>query len=93
MPWPIRFASLNHSKTAEHEKKQQLCCFNGLCYLFSHDWLPTVQDVLHADWQEVWHSPQPPWEALSLSEPLFNVLICFIVYPPYMSIDLQFIIT
>jgi hypothetical protein len=23
-------------------------------------WLPTVQLVLQADWQEVWHSPQPP---------------------------------
>lgn len=27
--------------------------------LFSHFWLATVQDVLQADWQEAWHSPQP----------------------------------
>ncbi len=26
---------------------------------FSQDWLPTVQLVLHADWQVLLHSPQP----------------------------------
>ena len=36
---------------------------------FSQLWLPTVQEVLHADWQEVWHSPHPPFSML-----LFNVL-------------------
>jgi hypothetical protein len=25
---------------------------------FSHFWLATVQLVLQADWQDVWHSPQ-----------------------------------
>ena len=34
-------------------------------YTFSHFWLATVQDVLQADWQEVWHSPQPPLAALA----------------------------
>jgi len=29
-------------------------------YLFSQAWFATVHDVLHADWQDVWHSPQPP---------------------------------
>jgi len=33
---------------------------------FSQLWFPTVQDVLHADWQDVWHSPQPPFFADSL---------------------------
>ena len=28
--------------------------------LFSHCWFAMPQDVLQADWQEVWHSPQPP---------------------------------
>lgn len=28
---------------------------------FSHCWFATPQEVLHADWQEVWHSPQPPF--------------------------------
>ncbi len=30
-------------------------------YFCSQLWLPTVQLVLHADWQDVWHSPQPPF--------------------------------
>ena len=34
-------------------------------YTFSHFWLATVQEVLQADWQEVWHSPQPPLAALA----------------------------
>jgi len=25
---------------------------------FAHFWLATVQDVLQADWQLAWHSPQ-----------------------------------
>jgi len=35
--------------------------------LFSHFWFATVHEVLQADWQEVWHSPQPPFAALSFS--------------------------
>lgn len=31
----------------------------------SHFWFATVQEVLHADWQEAWHSPQPPLAAVS----------------------------
>jgi len=38
---------------------------NYLLSLFSHCWLAIPQLVLHADWQEVWHSPQPPFFALS----------------------------
>jgi hypothetical protein len=45
--------------------------------LFSHFWLATVQEVLQADWQEVWHSPQPPLQALSFKDALFKVLMCF----------------
>jgi hypothetical protein len=26
--------------------------------VFTHFWFATVQEVLHADWQEAWHSPQ-----------------------------------
>ena len=39
----------------------------GQSYLlvFSHFWFATPQEVLQADWQEVWHSPQPPvWTLL-----------------------------
>jgi hypothetical protein len=42
-------------------------------YWFSHFWLATVQEVLQADWQEVWHSPQPPLAALAFKVALFNV--------------------
>lgn len=41
--------------------------FSFQSYLFSffaHFWFATVQDVLHADWQEAWHSPQPTPVAL-----------------------------
>ena len=37
--------------------------------VFSHFWFATPQLVLQADWQEVWHSPHPPFFML-----LFNVL-------------------
>jgi len=37
--------------------------FNYLLSLFSQAWLAIPQLVLQADWQEVWHSPQPPFLA------------------------------
>ena len=54
----------------------------GRNYLFSsfaHFWLPTVQDVLHADWHDAWHFPQPPFFAVALKFALLIVLICFIL--------------
>jgi hypothetical protein len=45
--------------------------------------LPTVQLVLHADWQEVWHSPQPPLVMLFFSVLEVSVLTCFIVISSY----------
>ena len=48
-------------------------------YLFSQVWFPTVQLVLHADWQDVWHSPQPPFFMESWSFLVFKDLICFIL--------------
>jgi len=44
----------------------------------SHFWLATEQEVLLADWQEVWHSPQPPFFADSQRFLELNVLILFI---------------
>lgn len=38
-----------------------------------------MQEVLHADWQEAWHSPQPPFTALSFKLALFRVFMCFTV--------------
>jgi hypothetical protein len=36
-----------------------------------------VQETLQADWQEAWHSPQPPLTQLSFKFAWFKVLICF----------------
>jgi len=41
-----------------------------------------VQDVLQADWHDVWHSPQPPFSALFFSVAPFNVFMCFIRITP-----------
>ena len=46
-------------------------------YLFSHCWLATPQDVLQADWQEVWHSPQPPLFTVFTISFVSTVLILF----------------
>jgi hypothetical protein len=42
-------------------------------YFFWQLWLATVQEVLQADWQEVWHSPHPPSFILSFNVFPFNV--------------------
>ena len=36
----------------------------SIIFYLSHSWFATVQEVLQADWQEVWHSPHPPFAAL-----------------------------
>ena len=50
--------------------------------LFSHFWFATPQDVLQADWQEVWHSPQPPLLTVLVISLVSIVLILFMVIPP-----------
>ena len=45
---------------------------------FSQVWFPTVQDVLQADWQDVWHSPHPPFLIVFCNFLVFNVFTCFI---------------
>ena len=53
-----------------------LCILSNSTYFScSHFWFATVQEVLHADWQEVWHSPQPPFAAVSLNVQVFRVLM------------------
>jgi len=47
--------------------------------LFSHFWLATPQEVLQADWQEVWHSPQPPFFADAAMSLVAIVLILLIL--------------
>jgi hypothetical protein len=48
----------------------------------SHCWFATLQEVLLADWQEVWHSPQPPFLADASRFLEFRVLILFMIIPP-----------
>jgi hypothetical protein len=42
--------------------------------------LATPQLVLQADWQEVWHSPQPPFLALSHRLRVSRVLILSMIH-------------
>jgi hypothetical protein len=52
---------------------------NYFLSLFSHAWLAMPQLVLQADWQDVWHSPQPPFLALSQRLLVLIVLMCSMV--------------
>ena len=54
--------------------------------VFSQDWFATPQLVLQADWQDVWHSPQPPFFALSHKERVSNVLILSMILSPIIKI-------
>ena len=56
--------------------------FSLSTHLFSHFWLATPQLVLQADWQDVWHSPQPPFFALSHRLRVSRVLILSMVILP-----------
>ena len=42
-------------------------------FFFSQAWFAIPQLVLHALWQDVWHSPQPPFFALFAISRVFNV--------------------
>ena len=58
------------------------CGYENYLFSFSHFWFATPQLVLQSDWHEVWHSPQPPFLALSQREAVFNVLILSILFSP-----------
>lgn len=45
----------------------------------SHFWLATVQLVLQADWQDVWHSPQALPDTGTLTQAVWIVLMCVII--------------
>lgn len=56
-----------------HKKKREpKALFHYFCL---QTWLPTVQLVLHADWQDVWHSPQPPVFAVFCNDSVLIVRI------------------
>ncbi len=55
-----RFDCISHSSSIQKEyplPRGKGCPLNT--HYFVQTWLPTVQDVLQADWQDVWHSLQP----------------------------------
>jgi hypothetical protein len=54
---------------------------------FSQRWFASVQEVLQADWHEVWHSPQPVFSLFAFNVPFTMVLTCFI---PLSSVCLVF---
>ena len=56
-------------------------CNYLLSLVLSHFWFAMPQLVLQADWQEVWHSPQPPFLALSHRLRVSMVLMCSINSP------------
>jgi hypothetical protein len=41
-------------------------------------WFATVQLVLQADWQDAWHSPQPPLASVLFSIFVLSVFISFV---------------
>ena len=53
-------------------------CNYLLSLVLSHFWFAIPQLVLQADWQDVWHSPQPPHLALSQRFLVSKVWIRFI---------------
>jgi hypothetical protein len=54
-------------------------------FLFSHFWFATPQEVLQADWHEVWHSPQPPFFALFLRSLVCKVFMRFIRFLSFLA--------
>lgn len=54
---------------------------NYFAFACSQVWLPTVQDVLHADWHDVWHSPHPPFFTVFCNLNEESVLMCFMTVP------------
>ena len=56
-----------------------------MAYFLPQFWLATVQDVLQADWHDVWHSPHPEFFRSVFNVVLFTVLIWFIMFPPKIS--------
>jgi len=46
----------------------------------SQAWLTTPLDVLQADWQEVWHSPQPSCRVSSMRSRVFKVTMRGVVF-------------
>ena len=63
-----------------------------LLSVFSQAWFAMPQLVLQADWQEVWHSPQPPFLALSHRLRVSMVTICSMIDTSQKNDQIDFII-
>ena len=74
-PWPFRFPG----NLAVFTFGEQATAESPYLLSFWHFWFATVQEVLQADWQEDWHSPQPAPAALRQAD--WMVLICFTILP------------
>ena len=72
--------SRRQDKSCAGMRHSLVCRFRT--YFCSHCWLATPQEVLQALWQEVWHSPQPPFLALSQRFLVSRVLILLMVLSP-----------
>ena len=48
--------------------------------VLSQGWFATPHEVLQADWQDVWHSPQPPSQFVRFL--VLSVIILFIKFSP-----------
>ena len=65
------------------------CLSNNTPYLssvadfsFSHFWFETALEVLTADWQDTWHSPQPYLELHLIRPLLLMIFKCATKNPP-----------
>jgi predicted small integral membrane protein len=81
----IYFLCNLQEKTAVKQSASQRFHSKHVDYFFScsHFWFATLQEVLLADWHEVWHSPQPPFLADSFKFLVFSVLILFMNYTSF----------
>ena len=62
-------------------RRQSVLPVSSLSYFFcSQRWFATLQEVLLADWQDVWHSPQPAFFRSSLRFLVLIVLILFMLF-------------
>ena len=41
----------------------------------------------HADWQDVWHSPHPPFFTVFCKLFVFKVLMCFMAHSSFIVVD------
>jgi len=76
----LSFGSGQKKRPSRKKSEKERFARRGMFYLlsgFSQTWLPTVQDVLQADWQDAWHSPHPVWFASVRSAAPLIVSMCF----------------